>query len=79
MVWVVQLLKRALLRAIRCWRQLGALSRWLILHLTQERNPPLRLLLGSDAYAAVEKNDLARLEEAQIWKELSVSTDFETE
>jgi hypothetical protein len=42
-------------------------------------NPPLRLLLGSDAYAGVEKNDLARLEEARIWKELSVSTDFETE
>jgi hypothetical protein len=36
----------------------------------------LRLLLGSDAYAAAEKNDLARLEEAQIWKKLSVSTDF---
>jgi len=33
-------------------------------------------LLGSDAYAAVEKNDLARLEEARIWKKLSVSTDF---
>ena len=32
-----------------------------IIQLTQERNPPLRLLLGSDAYAAVEKNDLARL------------------
>src|SRR6202034_1662 len=50
-----------------------------IIQLTQERNPPLRLLLGSDAYAAVEKNDFARLEEARIWKELSVSTDFETE
>src|SRR6266404_1760612 len=49
-----------------------------IVRLTQERNPPLRLLLGSDAYAAVEKNDLARLEEARIWKKLSVSTDFET-
>ena len=49
-----------------------------IIHLTHERNPPLRLLLGSDAYTAVEKNDLARLEEARIWKELSVSTDFET-
>jgi hypothetical protein len=46
--------------------------------LTQERNPPLRLLLGSDAYAAAEKNDLARLEEARIWKKLSLSTDFET-
>jgi hypothetical protein len=49
-----------------------------IVQLTQERNPPLRLLLGSDAYAAAEKNDLARLEEARSWKELSVSTDFET-
>src|SRR5437588_5122128 len=49
-----------------------------IVQLTQERNPPLRLLLGSDAYAAAEKNDLARLEEARIWKRLSVSTDFET-
>ena len=49
-----------------------------IVQLTQERNPPLRLLLGNDAYAAAEKNDLARLEEARIWKKLSVSTDFET-
>src|ERR1700690_3391907 len=49
-----------------------------IVRLTQDQNPPLRILLGSDAYAAVEKNDLARLEEAQIWKKLSVSTDFET-
>src|SRR5271154_4737446 len=49
-----------------------------IVQLTQERNPPLRLLLGSDAYVAAEKNDLARLEEARIWKKLSVSTDFET-
>src|SRR6201984_471327 len=49
-----------------------------IVQLTRERNPPLRLLLGSDAYAAAEKNDLARLEEARIWKKLSVSTDFET-
>src|ERR1700723_1820209 len=49
-----------------------------IVQLTQERKPPLRLLLGSDAYAAVENNDLARLEEARIWKKLSVSTDFET-
>jgi hypothetical protein len=31
-----------------------------IIYLTQEQNPPLRLLLGNDAYAVVEKNDLAR-------------------
>ena len=44
--------------------------------LTQEQNPPLRLLLGSDAYNGAEKNDLARLEEAKRWKDLSLSTDF---
>jgi len=38
----------------------------------------LRLLLGSDAYNGAEKNDLERLEEARRWKELSLSTDFET-
>ena len=35
-------------------------------------------LLGSDAYNGAEKNDLARLEEARSWKELSLSTDFES-
>jgi len=47
-----------------------------IVRLTQEQNPPLRMLLGSDAYNGAEKNDLARLEEARAWKELSLSTDF---
>jgi NAD(P)-dependent dehydrogenase (short-subunit alcohol dehydrogenase family) len=47
-----------------------------IVRLTLEPKPPLRLLLGSDAYNGVEKNDLARLEEAKTWKELSLSTDF---
>jgi NAD(P)-dependent dehydrogenase (short-subunit alcohol dehydrogenase family) len=50
----------------------------IIVQLTQEPKPPLRLLLGSDAYNGVEKNDLARLEEARAWKEFSVSTDFST-
>jgi len=49
-----------------------------IVRLTQEQKPPLRLLLGSDAYNGAEKNDLARLEEARSWKELSLSTDFES-
>ena len=47
-----------------------------IVRLTREQNPPLRLLLGSDAYNGAEKNDLERLEEARRWKELSLSTDF---
>jgi NAD(P)-dependent dehydrogenase (short-subunit alcohol dehydrogenase family) len=49
-----------------------------IVRLMQEQKPPLRLLLGSDAYNGAEKNDLARLEEARMWKELSLSTDFES-
>src|SRR4051812_25748704 len=47
-----------------------------IVRLTHEQKPPLRLLLGSDAYNGAEKNDIARLEEARAWKELSLSTDF---
>src|SRR5246127_3168939 len=54
-------------------KQPGAVGR-----LTQEPKPPLPLLLGSDAYNGAEKNDLARLEEARSWKELSLSTDFES-
>jgi NAD(P)-dependent dehydrogenase (short-subunit alcohol dehydrogenase family) len=49
-----------------------------IVQLSREQKPPLRLLLGSDAYNGAEKNDLERLEEARRWKELSLSTDFET-
>ena len=37
--------------------------------------PPLRLLLGSDAVQAVERNDVARLEADRKWRDVSVSTD----
>lgn len=47
-----------------------------ILHLATLDDPPLRLLLGSDAYHAAEANDLARIEADRKWRELSVSTDF---
>src|SRR6267378_2993164 len=49
-----------------------------IVRLTQEQKPPLRLLLGSDAYNGAEKNALDKIEEARSWKELSLSTDFES-
>jgi len=39
--------------------------------------PPLRLLLGSDAVGIVEKADLARIEADRKWRDLSVSTDFD--
>src|SRR6202167_2630737 len=48
-----------------------------IVQLTQERNPPLRLLLGSDASAAAEKIYLAKLEKPQFGKNPSAPTVLE--
>jgi NAD(P)-dependent dehydrogenase (short-subunit alcohol dehydrogenase family) len=39
-------------------------------------DPPLRLLLGSDARAAAERSSAARAAEAQAWAEVTRSTDF---
>jgi NAD(P)-dependent dehydrogenase (short-subunit alcohol dehydrogenase family) len=38
--------------------------------------PPLRLLLGRDCYAAAETSALEKLESDRKWKYLSTSTDF---
>jgi hypothetical protein len=48
-----------------------------ILQIASQDEPPLRLLLGSDAVHSAEQNDLARMEADRKWRELSVSTDFE--
>jgi NAD(P)-dependent dehydrogenase (short-subunit alcohol dehydrogenase family) len=47
-----------------------------VLRITSLDNPPLRLILGSDAVQAIEQNDLAKLNSDRQWKELSCSTDF---
>jgi NAD(P)-dependent dehydrogenase (short-subunit alcohol dehydrogenase family) len=47
-----------------------------IMQVTNMENPPLRLLLGSDAVQRVEPNDAAKLEADRKWRHLSVSTDF---
>jgi len=47
-----------------------------LLHLASLAEPPLRILLGSDAYNAAEKSDVARIELDRKWKHLSYSTDF---
>ena len=47
-----------------------------ILTLASMEEPPLRIVLGSDAYAAAEGNDLAKIELGRKWKELSCSTDL---
>ncbi|MBA2920848.1 SDR family NAD(P)-dependent oxidoreductase [Sphingomonas sp. MAH-20] len=41
--------------------------------------PPVRLPLGSDALAAIERSDRARLDELERWRPLSASTDFPPE
>jgi NAD(P)-dependent dehydrogenase (short-subunit alcohol dehydrogenase family) len=47
-----------------------------ILTLASMEEPPLRIVLGSDAYAAAEGNDLAKIELGRKWKKLSCSTDL---
>jgi NAD(P)-dependent dehydrogenase (short-subunit alcohol dehydrogenase family) len=48
-----------------------------VLHIASLDTPPLRLLLGSDAAAAVEKADAARMQADRTWRVVSQSTDFE--
>lgn len=48
-----------------------------VLHMASLDTPPLRLLLGSDAAAAVERADAARMEADRTWRVVSQSTDFE--
>ncbi|MBB6146432.1 NAD(P)-dependent dehydrogenase (short-subunit alcohol dehydrogenase family) [Silvibacterium bohemicum] len=47
-----------------------------LLHVVSMTEPPLRLLLGSDSYAAAEKSTLEKLESDRQWKHLSLSTDY---
>jgi NAD(P)-dependent dehydrogenase (short-subunit alcohol dehydrogenase family) len=47
-----------------------------IMHMATLDEPPLRLLLGSDAVRLVEQNDVARMEADKKWRDLSVSTDY---
>jgi NAD(P)-dependent dehydrogenase (short-subunit alcohol dehydrogenase family) len=47
-----------------------------LLHIASLSEPPLRLLLGSDSYAAAEKSALDNIESDRNWKDLSLSTDY---
>ena len=47
-----------------------------ILDVSRSEMPPLRLVLGNDAYARAERTDEARLAELRSWRDVSVSTDF---
>ena len=47
-----------------------------ILHMIDELDPPLRLLMGSDAFQLALATDEARLAETRKWQAVSVSTDI---
>ena len=47
-----------------------------IIAISSADKPPLRLVLGRDAYARAERTDEARLAELRAWRETTVSTDF---
>jgi NAD(P)-dependent dehydrogenase (short-subunit alcohol dehydrogenase family) len=49
-----------------------------IIAVSLQERPPLRLVLGRDAYARAERTDEARLAELRAWRETSISTDFPT-
>jgi NAD(P)-dependent dehydrogenase (short-subunit alcohol dehydrogenase family) len=51
----------------------------MLLHIASLSEPPLRLLLGRDSYAAAEKSGLEKLESDRRWKDLSLSTDYSTD
>src|ERR1700724_1952883 len=48
-----------------------------LLKLASVKEPPLRIVLGIDAFNAAEANDLAKIELGKEWKDLSYATDFE--
>ena len=47
-----------------------------LLHIASLSEPPLRLLLGNDAYNAAEKHTTQMLASDRGWKDLSISTDW---
>ena len=50
-----------------------------LLHVASLSEPPLRLLLGSDSYAAAEKSAVDKIESGRNWKDLSLSTDYSSD
>jgi hypothetical protein len=48
-----------------------------LLALVSAENPPLRLPLGSDTVALIERKNAAVAQELDAWRALSLSTDFD--
>lgn len=47
-----------------------------IIRIASLESPPLRIALGTDAFATIEHADRTRLEERTRWRSLSTSTDY---
>lgn len=50
-----------------------------LLKLAELPQPPMRFVLGSDAYSRAEQFDMGRMEELRQWQELSFSSDFDAD
>ncbi len=59
------------------WRGDPAKVAQLVLRVASEKEPPLRLLAGTDAVFLAEQSARARAEEDAKWRSLSASTDFD--
>jgi hypothetical protein len=55
----------------------GDLAGAVIIQIASVDEPPLRLLLGTDAVHLAEQNEIARIKAGRRRRELSLSTDFE--
>ena len=51
----------------------------MLLHVASLSEAPLRLLLGSESYAAAEQESLGKIESDRHWKDLSFSTDYSSD
>lgn len=49
----------------------------ILVEIAEMENPPLRLILGTDAYEGIIQNRKEEAAEFESWKEVSVSTDFD--
>jgi NAD(P)-dependent dehydrogenase (short-subunit alcohol dehydrogenase family) len=75
--------QRTVGQALRSWEQIAghepgdpAKAAQAIIAIVDERQPPLRLLLGTDAFHVARQIDQADLAESERWEQLSTSTDF---
>ena len=49
----------------------------ILVEITEEKNPPLHLILGPDAYQIKTEKAKADADELEAWKSLTLSTDIE--